>query len=296
MADESKTVGAEVIDDIFTSNPIEPDSLYMKQQRDVSQMRNVLLSCDSKNIHSVKTTIQNILVMQLTRNMSRIVKYSEVMDRLEDKLYASVDYTISSVDETDPDTLGKLLQMQKFLVTNMNESQKLLEPYLNGKYNLDPIFTEVVDDAVNTESLGSELIDKDARERIRNSAQAVLNIIQNPLDTAEQDEPKEEYHQMSIDDLLVNEEISEQKSAETSTKPAEPIEKTTEVTQVDNKGFIGGRLSPDELDKALCISESDKEQLPKKDTDVNTKQSSLTTSQRRTSKAAQEALKLLGGD
>lgn len=296
MADESKTVGAEVIDDIFTSNPIEPDSLYMKQQRDVSQMRNVLLSCDSKNIHSVKTTIQNILVMQLTRNMSRIVKYSEVMDRLEDKLYASVDYTISSVDETDPDTLGKLLQMQKFLVTNMNESQKLLEPYLNGKYNLDPIFTEVVDDAVNTESLGSELIDKDARERIRNSAQAVLNIIQNPLDTAEQDEPKEEYHQMSIDDLLVNEEISEQKSAETSTEPTEPIEKTTEVTQVDNKGFIGGRLSPDELDKALCISESDKEQLPKKDTDVNTKQSSLTTSQRRTSKAAQEALKLLNGD
>jgi hypothetical protein len=295
MANESKTVGAEVIDDIVTSNPIEPDSLYMKQQRDVSQMRNVLLSCDSKNIHSVKTTIQNILVMQLTRNMSRIVKYSEVMDRLEDKLYASVDYTISSVDETDPDTLGKLLQMQKFLVTNMNESQKLLEPYLNGKYNLDPIFTEVVDDAVNTESLGSELIDKDARERIRNSAQAVLNIIQNPLDNTEQDEPKEEYHQMSIDDLLVNEEISEQKSAETSTEPAEPTETPTEVVQVDNKGFIGGRLSPDELDKALGISESKEEQSPKEDTDVNTKRS-MTSSQRRTSKAAQEALKLLGGD
>ena len=295
MADESKTVGAEVIDDLVTSNPIEPDSLYIKQQRDVSQMRNVLLSCDSKNIHSVRTTIQNILVMQLTRNMSRIVKYSEVMDRLEDKLYASVDYTISSVDETDPDTLGKLLQMQKFLVTNMNESQKLLEPYLNGKYNLDPIFTEVVDDAVNTESLGSELIDKDARERIRNSAQAVLNIIQNPLDNTEQDEPKEEYHQMSIDDLLVNEEISEQKSAETSTEPTEPTETPTEVTQVDNKGFIGGRLSPDELDKALGISESKEEQPYKEDTDVNTKQP-MTSSQRRTSKAAQEALKLLNGD
>ena len=295
MADESKTVGAEVIDDFVTSSPIEPDSLYIRQQRDVSQMRNVLLSCDSKNIHSVKTTIQNILVMQLTRNMSRIVKYSEVMDRLEDKLYASVDYTISSVDETDPDTLGKLLQMQKFLVTNMNESQKLLEPYLNGKYNLDPIFTEVVDDAVNTESLGSELIDKDARERIRNSAQAVLNIIQNPLDTTEQSEPKEEYHQMSIDDLLVNEEISEQKSAETSTKPTEPTETPTEVTQVNDKGFIGGRLSPDELDKALGISESKEEQPHKEDTNVNTKQS-MTSSQRRTSKAAQEALKLLNGD
>ena len=295
MANESKTVGAEVIDDIFTSNPVEPDSLYIRQQRDVSQMRNVLLSCDSKNIHSVKTTIQNILVMQLTRNMSRIVKYSEVMDRLEDKLYASVDYTISSVDETDPDTLGKLLQMQKFLVTNMNESQKLLEPYLNGKYNLDPIFTEVVDDAVNTESLGSELIDKDARERIRNSAQAVLNIIQNPLETTEQNEPKEEYHQMSIDDLLVNEEISEQKSAETSTEPTEPTETPTEVTQVDDKGFIGGRLSPDELDKALGISESKEEQPHKEDTNVNTKQP-MTSSQRRTSKAAQEALKLLNGD
>ena len=295
MADESKTVGAEVIDDLVTSNPIEPDSLYIKQQRDVSQMRNVLLSCDSKNIHSVRTTIQNILVMQLTRNMSRIVKYSEVMDRLEDKLYASVDYTISSVDETDPDTLGKLLQMQKFLVTNMNESQKLLEPYLNGKYNLDPIFTEVVDDAVNTESLGSELIDKDARERIRNSAQAVLNIIQNPLDTAEQNEPKEEYHQMSIDDLLVNEEISEQKSVETSTKPTEIAETPTETTQVDNKGFIGGRLSPDELDKALGISESKEEHPHKEDTDVNTRQP-MTSSQRRTSKAAQEALKLLNGD
>ena len=177
----------------------------------------------------------------------------------------------------------------------MNESQKLLEPYLNGKYNLDPIFTEVVDDAVNTESLGSELIDKDARERIRNSAQAVLNIIQNPLDNTEQDEPKEEYHQMSIDDLLVNEEISEQKSVEASTKPAEPTETPTEVTQVDDKGFIGGRLSPDELDKALGISESKEEQPHKEDTDVNTKQP-MTSSQRRTSKAAQEALKLLNGD
>lgn len=251
-----KTVEAGASNDLDIISNSTTDSLYSKQIQEVSNMRAALLSCDSSNLRSVKTTMKNILVMQLTRNMSRIVKFSEVMDRLEDRLYQSVDYKISTIDdEADPSGLYQLLKIQSQLIESMNESQKLLEPYLNGKYNLDPIFTEVIEEAPAEDSFGTKLIDKDSREKIRNSAQAVLNAINGVIPTSSNNtinntsSIQSEDHiegQLSLFDMIDN----DNKFEGSSNTP----ENTDSVTNTSQSIKRGSSLpSPEELDKQLGI-------------------------------------------
>lgn len=253
MEDSIKTVEAGASNDLDIISNSTTDSLYSKQIQEVSKMRAALLSCDSSNLRSVKTTMKNILVMQLTRNMSRIVKFSEVMDRLEDRLYQSVDYKISTIDdEADPSGLYQLLKIQSQLIESMNESQKLLEPYLNGKYNLDPIFTEVIEEAPAEDSFGTKLIDKDSREKIRNSAQAVLNAINGVIPTSSNNtinntSPiQSEDHiegQLSLFDMIDN----DNKFAESSNIPEDM--NTSQSIRRDSS-----LPSPEELDKQLGIT------------------------------------------
>lgn len=306
MSEVVKTVDAEAEDDYNLILPnSSTDSLYKKQIEGISQMRSALLSCDSTNIHSVKTTMQNILVMQLTRNMSRIVRFSEVMDRLEDRLYQSVDYKISTIDDdADPSGLYQLLKIQSQLIESMNESQKLLEPYLSGKYNFDPIFTEIIEEKQEDDSFGSKLLDKDSRERIRNSAQAVLNVLNTTEDTQSNgdqvaDNTSEQVDkQITIEDFLLNQELLSQESHKENEETA------------DNLIVSEKRLSPEEFDKQLGISrdedtdkEADKakeienlseafdEMINEEDSKDVEETSQIHTS--RTSQAALEALKLL---
>lgn len=306
MSEVVKTVDAEAEDDYNLILPnSSTDSLYKKQIEGISQMRSALLSCDSTNIHSVKTTMQNILVMQLTRNMSRIVRFSEVMDRLEDRLYQSVDYKISTIDDdADPSGLYQLLKIQSQLIESMNESQKLLEPYLSGKYNFDPIFTEIIEEKQEDDSFGSKLLDKDSRERIRNSAQAVLNVLNNTEDNQSNGEQvanttsEQEDKQITIEDFLLNQELLSQESHKEN-------EENTDNVIVSEK-----RLSPEEFDKQLGISrdeDTDKEvekakeienlseafdeMINEEDSKDVEETSQIHTS--RTSQAALEALKLL---
>lgn len=306
MSEVVKTVDAEAEDDYNLILPnSSTDSLYKKQIEGISQMRSALLSCDSTNIHSVKTTMQNILVMQLTRNMSRIVRFSEVMDRLEDRLYQSVDYKISTIDDdADPSGLYQLLKIQSQLIESMNESQKLLEPYLSGKYNFDPIFTEIIEEKQEDDSFGSKLLDKDSRERIRNSAQAVLNVLNTTEDTQSNGEQvadntsEQADKQITIEDFLLNQELLSQESHKEN-------EENTDNVHLSEK-----RLSPEEFDKQLGIShdeDTDKEAEKAKEIEnlseafdemINEEDSKDVeeTSQihtSRTSQAALEALKLL---
>lgn len=257
MEDSIKTVEAGASNDLDIISNSTTDSLYSKQIQEVSNMRAALLSCDSSNLRSVKTTMKNILVMQLTRNMSRIVKFSEVMDRLEDRLYQSVDYKISTIDdEADPSGLYQLLKIQSQLIESMNESQKLLEPYLNGKYNLDPIFTEVIEEVPAEDSFGTKLIDKDSREKIRNSAQAVLNAINGVIPTSSNNTTtnntspiQSEDHiegQLSLFDMIDNDNKFEE-----STNTSEDTNTITHTSQSIKRD--SSLPSPEELDKQLGI-------------------------------------------
>lgn len=159
-----KTFG--VVDD----NPIIIDALTANQKSLTDDMRSALLACSFGDIASTKSALQYILVRRLIHQVERIIKYTELMDRLEDKLYDSIDQNLAEIDECDPNTMMLLLKVQSQLQTNMIESQKLLQPYMDFD-----ISTYAQPQAEDTQdSFMANIIPQSARNNIRTGAQALL--------------------------------------------------------------------------------------------------------------------------
>ena len=171
--DESKTVGAP--EDISSGSLIEVDPLLKEQKAQAEQMRSALLSCKKNDITSAKVALQNIAVLQVYHQVARIIRYTEIMDRIEDKLYDSIDMNLAEMDECDPQTMILLLKVQSQLQESMVLSQKLLEPYMN--INLEDIAPPA--DINETNSFGAAIIPKESRNAIRNGAQALLTELRN---------------------------------------------------------------------------------------------------------------------
>lgn len=175
--DNSKTVRMDNAEsDILDVGTIPSmDSLYEKQQEDVASMRASLLKCDLYSPGSAKAALQNITVMRVYHQISRIIRYTELMDKLEDKLYESIEQSLDAMDTSNPSTWLTLLGIQEKLQKAMIESHKLIQPYLNlEELNLVP----VVVDAPDQDSVASTMFDTDSREKIRTSAQLVLSTLQ----------------------------------------------------------------------------------------------------------------------
>lgn len=149
------------------------DLLIQKQQADVQSMRNTLMSVDTTNPNSVRAAMNNILVMRVYHQISRIIKYTEQMDKIEEKLYKSINSSMSTMHETDPRTWMMLLNIQERLQKIMIDSHKLLEPYLSMD-NLN--YVEVTPEA-SSDSFAKSLLDQDSRERLRSSAQEILAVL-----------------------------------------------------------------------------------------------------------------------
>ena len=116
------------------------------------------------------------------------MRYTEMMDRIEDKLYDSIDMNLAEMDEADPNTMILLLKVQSQLQESMVLSQKLLEPYMN--IDLASIAPPV---EINEEtSFGAAIIPKESRNAIRNGAQALLTELRNAEKPSEQSEVTEE--------------------------------------------------------------------------------------------------------
>lgn len=149
-------------------------------------MKTSLLACDDGDIRSVKTAMNNVLVLRVMHQIARIVRFTEMLDKIEDKLYRSLDATLLQADELDPTTWAMLMKVQSQLQQTMIESQKLLEPYYKeGTYaflDMVPQESEIQYDKL--------LYDQESRERIRQSAQAVLEVLSKSPLTGE-DLPKE---------------------------------------------------------------------------------------------------------
>lgn len=160
MMNDPETVGIDT--------PSDP--LRVKQQQDVQSMRNALMTCNTTDANSVKAAMNNILVMRIYHQISRIIKYTEQMDKIEAKLYASIDASLTTMIDTDPRTWVMLLNIQERLQKIMIDSHKLLEPYLNME-NLT--YVEVSPEVAN-DSFAKQLLDQDSRERLRSGAQAIL--------------------------------------------------------------------------------------------------------------------------
>ncbi len=171
--DELKTFeeSAESLDTSDTS--IDP--LLKEQKQQAEQMRSALLNCKKNDITSAKVALQNIAVLQVYHQVSKIIRYTEMMDRIEDKLYDSIDMNLSGLDSADPATMLLLLKVQSQLQESMVLSQKLLEPYMN--IDLDAIAPPVeINEAT---SFGAAIIPKESRNVIRNGAQALLTELRN---------------------------------------------------------------------------------------------------------------------
>lgn len=162
--DDSKTVSSDMLSD-----------LYINQTKDVANMRSSLLSFNKKDPNSAKQALQNITVLRVYHQLSRIIRYTETMDKIEDKMYESINATLDDMDEYDPKTWSILLNLQSKLQQSMIESHKLLEPYLNMEA------LSVVEMQPNEEdpskTFTAMILDQTSREKVRTSAQEVLAAI-----------------------------------------------------------------------------------------------------------------------
>lgn len=161
MSDETKTVSSGL-------------DLYVNQCSDVSKMKTSLLSCNKNDPDSARKAIQYITAQRVYHQISRIIRYTELIDKIEDKMYESIELDLDQMDTADPTTWRTLLQLQSKLQEAMIESHKLLEPYLK----METLTTiEVPKDDPN-DTFTAMILDQQSREKLRTSAQEVLAAIQ----------------------------------------------------------------------------------------------------------------------
>lgn len=147
------------------------DPLIAKQREDVARMRTSLLACDA-NPQLASTALKNVTVLQVYHQISRIIRYTELCDKLESKLYESMDSLIDRLDTDSNLTINALLNAQERLQKLMIESNKMLAPFLDMTSYIESVRV----DGASEDSAPKATIALDAtrREKLRNSAKQVL--------------------------------------------------------------------------------------------------------------------------
>lgn len=160
-----------------------PDVLYTKQREDVAKMRASLLACSDDYITSTRA-LQNITVLRMYHQVSRIIRYLEMMDKIEDKLYESLDYKLDTIDIHNSTAWLTLLTIQEKLQRNIIESHKLLQPYLNvEEFSLQSLMP-VASTTSAVETGAAAVLSKTSRDKLRQSAQQILAAL-NETDALE---------------------------------------------------------------------------------------------------------------
>lgn len=168
------------------------DPLIQRQREDVARMRTSLLCCPT-DAYSVGQTVKNVTVMRVYHQVTRIVKYLDMMDRIEDKLYEAIDSRLETIDVNNSMAWATLISLQEKLQKNMIESHKVLEPYLNiQEYLIDEV------PSVQEAPDGASILSKTSRDKLRTSAQQVLAIL-GPIEVDESSTVVDE----SIDEPVV---------------------------------------------------------------------------------------------
>lgn len=147
------------------------DPLQSMKREGVERMRTSLLSCSMDNISSAKFAIQQVTVLRIYHQVLRIVKYLDLMDKLEEKLYDSIEYTVENAPEANPSTWMMLLNIQEKLQKNIIESHKLLQPFMELQ---DSNIMDLLPQEEVLSNSAAAIIPSESREKIRNTAQAVL--------------------------------------------------------------------------------------------------------------------------
>jgi len=170
------------IDDMdIPESPSLSDPLRAKQREVTAKMRTSLIACSDVNDLSVtRNALNNITALRIYHQISRIIRYTEMMDRIEEKLYESIDNQLMKLDTNDTTAMLLLMKMQANLQESMIESQKLLQPYLD-------IADMIPSVEVQTDEAGNNLhvLNKSSRDKIRIAAQSVLSDIQKEQKASE---------------------------------------------------------------------------------------------------------------
>ena len=146
--------------------PLDP--LSAKQREDVAKMRASLLACTDE---TMPITIQQVTVRSLIHQLTRIVKYTELMDKIEDSLYTAIGDTLDSLSTTKGiGVINTLLTLQERLQDSMIASNRIMEPYLKMFNSLD-IPAPPIDPDIE--------YDRATRDRLRSTAQQVLAQLEN---------------------------------------------------------------------------------------------------------------------
>lgn len=144
------------------------DPLYAKQREDVAKMRASLLACNV-DPSLARSAINNIAVLRVYHQITRVIRYTELMDKLEAKMYEAIDNTIDRMNPENQSTWMMLMNIQERLQKTMIESQKMLAP-LKELVEMDLTLDTESEYAHNTQSI----LDASARDKIRNKANAIL--------------------------------------------------------------------------------------------------------------------------
>lgn len=190
------------------------DLIYAKQKEDVAKMRAALLSCSSENLSTpiAKRVLTNITAMRIYHQISRIIRYTELMDKLEAKLYESLESTIDKLDSESMLSWKILIDVQEKLQKNMIESHKLLQPYMELQ---DIQVIDLIPDATTTEeNVASMLISQDSREKIRSAASSVLAMLDSVNDEESLDTTLQSNHELSDKSIDIDSIVKDSKNTE----------------------------------------------------------------------------------
>lgn len=171
------------------------DPLLEEQKAQVDQMRSTLLSFNKADPNSAKRAMQNITVLRIYHQVTRIIKFTEMMDLLEDKLYETMIENMTEMDTSDPMTLMTLLKVQEQLQNTMIQSQLLIKPYLD--MDIESIAPPP---ELEETSIGVAIISQESRNNIRTGAQALLTELKKANPNLPQEEPEEEVDSEESDD------------------------------------------------------------------------------------------------
>lgn len=185
------------------------NSVLLQQMSDVQQMRDNLFSFNRTDPNAARKAIQNITLLRVYHQMERIVRYTELMDQLEDRLYQSIQAKLANSDPDDETLFLTLIPIQERLQKAMIESHKLLEPYLNME-QLSALEIPVQEDPAD--SFTSMILDQESREKVRTGVQELLAVI-NTVDASQADTKDKEAVKDKAQEALAQIESQEDNNA-----------------------------------------------------------------------------------
>lgn len=170
MAESTKTVGGGLIssDDFDPINSVKLES--------IDRMRTALISASLDDPLSASTAIRQVTIMRVYHQVCRIIQYLDLMDKLESKLYDSIEEELINFDVADSNFghITKLLAIQEKLQKSIVESNKLLAPYLDMEQY--PAFNAIE----ASTPVSAHILDVPSNQRniLRENAGAILSELQ----------------------------------------------------------------------------------------------------------------------